>query len=327
MKRRTSPGKETMSRIHVALKKAEQERAAQGGPSQPYAATVASEAPIMPSAEEQRVEVAAGMSPSGGVPVTSAMPDFATHFSVDALLARCAPQPWSPDEKTMLFFNGDDHARGTEEFRTLRSRLYHVREKMPLKKVLVTSALPKEGKSFTAANLAQVLVRQHGRRVLLIDADLRGPRLHQMLGTLSSPGLADYLQGGNDEFSIMQRGPMENLFFIPSGQEISDPSELVANGRLKFLLQRVEALFDWIIIDSPPAVPVSDASVLAKACDGVLMVVRSNATPVDMARRARQEFPEQMLIGVVLNGISEDAMPYTRYYYDAYPKNVTEPKA
>ena len=218
----------------------------------------------------------------------------------------------------MLFFNGDDSARGTEEFRTLRSRLYHAREKMPLKKILVTSALPKEGKSFTAANLAQVLVRQHGRRVLLIDADLRGPRLHMMLGTTSSPGLADYLQGRSDEFSIMQRGPMENLFFIPSGQQISDPAELVANGRLKLLLQRVEALFDWIIIDSPPAVPVSDASVLAKACDGVLMVVRSNATPVDMARRARQEFPDEALVGVVLNGTDMDAMPYTRYYYDAY---------
>ena len=321
-----------MSRIHEALKKAEQERAAsQGGPSQPdydpsYATTAAAELPMMAVAEKPPVEMGVRVPASGGVPLTSAMPSFGSPFSLDALLARCIPQPWAPDEKTMLFFNGDDMARGSEEFRTLRSRLYHAREKMPLKKVLVTSALPKEGKSFTASNLAQVLVRQHGRRVLLIDADLRGPRLHMMLGTTSSPGLADYLQGGSDEFSIMQRGPMENLFFIPSGREISDPAELVANGRLKLLLQRVEALFDWIIIDSPPAVPVSDASVLAKACDGVLMVVRSNATPVDMARRARQEFPDEMLIGVVLNGTNMDAMPYTRYYYDAYQKSATEPK-
>ena len=197
----------------------------------------------------------------------------------------------------MLFMNGDDSARGTEEFRTLRSRLYHLREKMPLKKLLVTSALPKEGKSFTSANLAQVMVRQHGRRVLLIDADLRGPRLHLMLGTTPGPGLSDYLQGRNDEFSIMQRGPMENLFFIPSGTGIEDPAELVGNGRLKMLLQRLEPLFDWIIIDSPPAVPVSDASVLAKACDGVLMVVRSNSTPSDVARKARQEFPDQVAGG------------------------------
>jgi capsular exopolysaccharide synthesis family protein len=220
----------------------------------------------------------------------------------------------------MLFMNGDDSKRGTEEFRTLRSRLYHMREKMPLKKLLVTSALPKEGKSFTSSNLAQVLVRQHGRRVLLIDADLRGPRLHLMLGTTAGPGLSEYLQGKNDEFSIMQRGPLENLFFIPSGTGIEDPAELVGNGKLKTFLQRVEPLFDWIIVDSPPAIPVSDASVLAKACDGVLMVVRSNSTPCDVARKAREEFPDQSLIGVVLNGTSDDAASYARYYYEAYEK-------
>ena len=312
-----------MSRIHEALKKAEEERAAsQGGPSQPSFAAAAAEPPMTAAAEG----TTAAAMPTVGVPLGSGMPSFASPFSLDALLARCPQLPWTPDQKTMLFFNGDDNGRGIEEFRTLRSRLYHAREKMALKKILVTSALPKEGKSFTAANLAQVLVRQHGRRVLLIDADLRGPRLHLMLGTNDSPGLDDYLQGADDEFSIMQRGPMENLFFIPSGRQINDPSELVANGRLKLLLQRVEPLFDWIIIDSPPAVPVSDASVLAKACDGVLMVVRSNATPVDMARRAREEFPDQALVGVVLNGMNADSIPYTRYYYETYGKNLTEPK-
>ena len=316
-----------MSRIHEALKKAEQERAvSQGGSAHPSFATPdTSEPPLRTSLEEPVATVATGV-PSGGVPLTSAMPSFASPFSLDALLARCPQLQWKPDE-TMLFFNGDDTARGTEEFRTLRSRLYHTREKMTLKKLLVTSALPKEGKSFTSANLAQVLVRQHGRRVLLIDADLRGPRLHLMLGTTASPGLSDYLQGKSDEFSIMQRGPMENLFLIPSGDEISDPAELVANGRLKFLLQRVEALFDWIIIDSPPAVPVSDASVLAKSCDGVLMVVRSNATPLDMARRAREEFPDQALVGVVLNGTDGAAIPYSRYYYGSTGRAVTDSKS
>jgi capsular exopolysaccharide synthesis family protein len=314
-----------MSRIHEALKKAEQERAASHASSvQPsYAAPEFEHAKEV--VDDSAVAVAMGVPPAA-VPLTSAMPSFASPFSVDSLLARCPQVQWKPDEKTMLFFSGDDNARGTEEFRTLRSRLYHTREKMALKKILVTSALPKEGKSFTSANLAQVLVRQHGRRVLLIDADLRGPRLHTMLGTTASPGLSDYLQGGNDEFSIMQQGPMENLFFIPSGDQISDPAELVANGRLKLLLQRVEALFDWIIIDSPPAVPVSDASVLSKSCDGVLLVVRSNATPFDMARRARQEFPDQALVGVVLNGIDTDSVPYSRYYYQAYGKSVTESK-
>jgi len=315
-----------MSRIHEALKKAEQERAeSQGGAAQPNLAAAAEQ--VLTTAAEEPPAAVGARAPANGAPLTSTMPSFASPFSLDTLLARCPQMPWTPDEKTMLFFNGNDSARGTEEFRTLRSRLYHTREKMSLKKILVASALPKEGKSFTAANLAQVMVRQHGRRVLLIDADLRGPRLHVMLGTTSAPGLSDYLQGGTDEFSIMQRGAMENLFFIPSGQQISDPAELVANGRLKLLLQRVEALFDWIIVDSPPAVPVSDASVLAKACDGVLMVVRSNTTPVDMARRARLEFPDQALVGVVLNGTSSESAPYARYYYEAYGKNVTESKS
>jgi protein-tyrosine kinase len=315
-----------MSRIHEALKKAEEERlASQGGPAQPTLVTPASE-PVRTAAVQSPAAETTG-APAISVPIASGMPSFASPFSLDSLLARCPQQPWTPDTKTMLFFNGNDTARGTEEFRTLRSRLYHRREKMGLKKVLVASALPKEGKSFTAANLAQVMVRQHGRRVLLIDADLRSPRLHLMLGATQDPGLSNYLQGGNDEFAIMQRGPLENLFFIPSGQQISDPSELVGNGRLKLLLQRVEPLFDWIIIDSPPAVLVSDASVLAKDCDGVLMVVRSNATPVDMARRARLEFPDQALVGVVLNGTNTEEIPYTRYYYEADGKNVTEPKS
>lgn len=215
----------------------------------------------------------------------------------------------------MLFFGTQDNAQGMEEFRTLRSRLYQLREKMPLKKLLVSSSLPQEGKSFVAANLAQVMVKQHGRRVLLVDGDLRGPKLHQQLGTSLTPGLSDYLRGESDEFSIMQRGTMENLFFIPAGHQVSSPAELVANGRLKFLLNRVEAMFDWIIVDSPPAVPVSDASLLAGFCDGVLVVVRSNVTPFDIARKMRQEFRDKHLVGVVLNGIDRNASAYSHYYY------------
>jgi capsular exopolysaccharide synthesis family protein len=305
-----------MSRIHEALKRAEQERAAvQGGAVPPaYGPTPLADPPAYsPDATSTAVPVSAA--------VHAAMPGFTNPFSLETLLAHCPQMPWKLDPAVMLFVNGDDSARGTEEFRTLRSRLYHIREKMPLRKLLITSALPREGKSFTAMNLAQVLVRQQGRRVLLIDGDLRGPQLHLTLGTEVSPGLSDYLHGDADEYSIMQRGPLENLFFIPSGSRCENPAELVGNGRLKFLLQRVEPAFDWIIVDSPPAVPVSDSSLLAKACDGVLMVVRSNSTPLDMARKARQEFPDESLIGVVLNATREDAAPYERYYYEAYEKN------
>ena len=310
-----------MSRIHEALKRAEQERAATQGiqPGVPRPAEI-------PRAESVFANIEAGPAVSPEPPPVPGMPSFASPYTFDTLMARCGQAQWSPDARTMLFFNDDEHATGTEEFRTLRSRLYQMREKMPLKKILVTSALPKEGKSFVAANLAQVMVKQHGRRALLIDADLRGSRLHSVLGATSVPGLSEYLLGESDEFTIIQRSPMENLFFIPAGRNVSSPAELVANGRVRMLLQRVEPLFDWIIVDSPPAVPISDASLLANFCDGVLMVVRSNATPFDAAKKARQEFQDQTLIGVVLNGVNVDSS-YSRYYYTAYEKTETQPKA
>jgi len=308
-----------MSRIHEALKKAEQERAAaQGGTLPGPGAVPPFDGHTSDNGNGVAIESLDGRT-LNGVPMGS-MGQPVDPYNIEA---RCAQYDWHPDPSTMLFLNGDN-LRGTEEFRTLRTRLYHLREKAPLKKVLITSALPNEGKSFTAANLAQVMVRQHGRRALLIDADLRGPRLHLMLGTQAGPGLTDYLQGVQDEFSIMQRGPLQNLYFIPSGSSIEDPAELVGSERLKLLMQRLEPLFDWIIVDSPPAIAVSDASVLAKACDGVLIVVRSNVTPADAARRAREEFPDEALLGVVLNGTEEKPTPYARYYYEAY-QNAEKP--
>jgi capsular exopolysaccharide synthesis family protein len=290
-----------MSRIHEALKKAEQGYAAVRG-NIPEAPRPAPSPEDLPPTNAESASVSAAPAVSG-------------QFALDSLLARCPVANWNPDPQTMLFFNGQENAPGMEEFRTLRSRLYQLREKMPLKKLLVSSSLPQEGKSFVAANLAQVLVKQHGRRVLLIDADLRGPKLHLALGTTEVPGLSDYLLGERDEFAVIHRGPMDNLFFIPTGKHVSSPAELVANGRLKFLLNRVEALFDWIVVDSPPAVTVSDPSLLANFCDGVLLVVRSTVTPFDMARKARMEFGDKQLLGVVLNGVESDSSTYARYYY------------
>jgi protein-tyrosine kinase len=310
-----------MSRIHEALKRAEQERAGAQGTQQE-----ALHPQQAPPAESVPASMEAASAPAAEPPTLPRMPSFVSPYSFDTLMARCGQMQWHPDAKTMLFFNDNEQAAGTEEFRTLRSRLCQMREKMSLKKILITSALPKEGKSFVAANLAQVMVKQHGRRALLIDADLRGSRMHSVLGTTSVPGLSEYLLGESDEFTVIQRGPMENLFFIPAGRSVSSPAELVANGRLRTLLQRLEPLFDWIIVDSPPAVPISDASLLANFCDGVLMVVRSNATPFDAAKKARQEFQGKTLIGVVLNGVDVDSS-YSRYYYTAYEKQEPSPKA
>src|SRR5438270_6619699 len=291
-----------MSRIHEALKKAEQERAM----SEPVQR-------MEPVAEVLEAVMDPATMP--GIAVMSAAAP-ATAMTPDALLLRARRTNWKPDSDSMLFFTGDEHVYGMEEFRTLRSRLYQAREKHQLSKLLVTSPLPKEGKSFVAANLAQVLVRQEGKRVLLVDADLRKPRLHTILGAEAGPGLSDYLQSQADEFEIIQGGPMENLFLIPGGSNTANSPELVGSARMATLLQRLEPLFDWIILDSPPAAAVSDAAVLANYCDGVIMVVRSNSTPFDVAKRARQEFGDN-IVGVVLNGI--DTLPeYSQNYYDAH---------
>jgi protein-tyrosine kinase len=293
-----------MSRIHEALKKAEQERATSESVPQISPDPVGMDTVAVSDGAIATMSPVATVSPA------------ATHG--DTVLSRTRRTNWRPDPKTMLFFSGQEHLYGMEEFRTLRSRLYQAREKHPLSKVLVTSPLPKEGKSFVTANLGQVLVQQQGRRVLLVDADLRNPHLHSALGAEAGPGLSDYLRSETDEFSIIQGGPMENLFLIPAGSQNENPAELVANGRINTLLNRLQPLFDWIIVDSPPAAAVSDAALIANYCDGVLMVVRSNATPFDIAQRARQEFGDN-LIGVVLNGIS--TLPeYSQYYYNAYGK-------
>jgi len=291
-----------MSRIHDALKRAEQERATTMGG---HAA---------PTLEEQPELQPVSMPMSANVP-SAAAPAMAAGFTYESLLARCPVSAWNPDMRTMLFFQEEENRVGAEEFRTLRSRLYQIREKLPLQKLMVTSALPKEGKSFVAANLAQVLVRQHGRRVLLIDSDLRAPGMHRHLGAKPTPGLSDYLLGESDEYAILQRGPMENLFFVAAGRTVSSAPELLSNGRLKLLLQRVEPLFDWIILDTPPVIPVSDSTLMANFCDGVVMVVRSNSTPSDLARRAREEFQDKLLLGVVLNGAQPGHDARSAYYY------------
>lgn len=292
-----------MSRIHEALKKAEQERAQ----SQPAGRVETARSVLEPLAD-----------PTAVIAGTSMLAGVAPSPAADSVLSRSRRTNWNPDPKTMLFFGGEEHAEGMEEFRTLRSRLYQLREKQPLSKLLVSSPLPKEGKSFTSANLAQVIVRQHGKRVLLIDGDLRNPQLQNLLGAEPGPGLSEYLRSEIDEFAAIQRGPMENLFLIPAGRNSGNPAELISNGRLKFLLSRLDSMFDWIIIDSPPAALVSDAGLMANYCDGVLLVVRSSQTPVEAARKARKEFADHNIVGVVLNGIAPGLAPYSEYYYSGY---------
>ncbi len=298
-----------MSRIHDALRRAEREKRAaelmeDAARSDPHAVPEDSYEEGSPSAAgDNRAATQHGES-------EAARDALAV---LKALEERCAHHAWQPDPEKMLFVDGQDHAVGTEEFRTLRSHLYLIRDRQPLQKLLITSPLPQDGKSFVAVNLARVISRHHDHRVLLIDADLRLSQLHHFVGTSAAPGLSDYLAGDFDEFSVVQRGPLDNLYFIPGGRPVPNPSELIGFGRLRVLLNRLGPAFDWIILDSPPAVPVSDARLMADLCDGVLMVVRSGATPFDLAQKACRDLRERRLLGVVLN--QADAGKAYGYYY------------
>lgn len=309
-----------MSRIHEALKRAEQERAAQGQteapPAQPSTPDLVLP-PLTAPANEPGPLASPSNEPGQSFPSLAIRGYGEGQVRFEDLMARCKQPEWNPDRNTTLFAEEENHQYKAEVFRTLRSRLYRIRDQMNLRTLLITSTLPAEGKSFIAANLGQAIAQQHGRRVLLIDADLRVPRLHTVFGAPQNPGLTDYLSGEADEFSAIQRGPREGFFLMPCGSAVSNPVELIGNGRMKRLLDRLRAAFDWIILDSPPMTPVSDSSLLADMCDGTLLVVRAGATPFDLAQKACAEVKNSGLVGIVLNGI-EGSAGYPGYYYSYY---------
>jgi len=303
-----------MSRIHEALKKAEQERAVVVTAE---AETVPMQAESAPAtAEPVRNEEA---PQSGDILSRTVLPATGSgqYLRFDDLRARCAHPVWHLDPNVNVFVNPDSSAQGSEQFRTLRSRLYQMRSNQPLRTLLVTSSIPTEGKTFVTNNLAQAIIRQPDRRALIIDADLRRSRLHVPLGAPSSPGLTDYLRGTADITSIIQQGQEGNLCFIPGGDEVGNPSELIANGRMKMLLDRLAPIFDWIILDSPPCLLVADASILADLCDGVLLVARAGVTPATTAQRACQELRGRNVVGVVLNAMPQ-SHKHSDYYYYGY---------
>ena len=242
----------------------------------------------------------------GAPPINDAYESFE---QVNSLFRRAE---WHISRKGNIGATGEAPAL-FEEFRRLRSRLFRIRNQQTLKRVLVTSAVPAEGKSFIACNLAQVIARQVKRRVLPIDADLHRSSLHTIFNTFREPGLTDHLQGAADEFSIVQSGSVDELYFIPAGGAVSDGAELLANGRFSKLLELLEPYFDWVIIDSPPVLPVSDTAVMASAVHGVLLVVRAGETPLDAIVRSRNELPSEVPTGVVLNRVDPREVGAMRY--------------
>src|SRR5258706_15925438 len=258
-----------MSRIHEALKRVEQQR------------TVPLEVPppIAPEVQSYVAEPSTTPPPEIMDPLAISEIDIKTRASeflrYDDIWTHCANPGWRLNLERNVFIDPVAPPAVREQFRTLRSRLYQIRDKQPLRSVLVTSSLSGEGKTFVANNLAHALARQQNCRVFLIDADLRRPDLHEGFGAPNSPGLSEYLKGEAQEMTIIQGGLPEYLCFIAGGSKPQNPAELIANGRLKSLLETIGPVFDWVILDSPPTLPVPDWLRLAELVEGVVTGIRA----------------------------------------------------
>jgi protein-tyrosine kinase len=302
-----------MSRIHEALKKAGLEGTSSYGDP-------ADLAPKVSRVFESNTQDVPPLivAPALETDVSSAEEQF--DLSFEELQARCAAR-WTPNHDGNVF-TLSVNPRVAEQFRTLRSRLYQIRTDQQLKTLLVTSAVSGEGKTFVTTNLGYAIARQSERRVLLIDADLRHPQMHGLLGARSSPGLADYLRADVPAEKIIQYSADDNLWFIAAGTQVPNPSELLCNGRMALLVKQIARIFEWVIFDSPPSLPVADATLLAQECDASVVVARARVTPAAVIQKGIQELRGGKVIGVVLNAVEEGALTYG-YYHPRDGKDYT----
>ena len=205
-----------------------------------------------------------------------------------------------------------------ESYRALRTSLLLSNLGAPPKVIMVTSALPQEGKSTTSINSAIVLA-QKGVRVLLIDADLRRPSLHKTLGMGPRTGLSNVLTGSTKLQQAIARTPLlPNLHVLPAGTPPPNPAELLASPNMKDVLTELREQYDHIVLDTPPTLSVTDAVVLSPRADAVVLVIRSGQTTKQALRRSRDVLLQvnAKLSGVLLNAVDLSSPDY--YYYYEY---------
>ncbi|CAN7711432.1 CpsD/CapB family tyrosine-protein kinase [Paenibacillus sp. LjRoot153] len=204
----------------------------------------------------------------------------------------------------------------SESYRTLRTNIQFSSIDRIMKTILVTSAQPGEGKSTTAANLS-VAYAQEGKKVLIVDADLRKPTIHHYFGKSNRYGLTSAIVNRTQFDEFISETSIENLFLITSGPIPPNPSELLMSQKMTAFLEEMAARFDVIIIDSPPTLAVADAQILATKCDGVVMVISDGKVKRDMARKAihNLERVQAKILGVVLNNKRHKKSDVAYYYY------------
>jgi len=317
-----------MSRIYEALQKAESERKLErrepelGVPEQPASAAMTTAV-----ADPEDAFATPRFAETPIVTERYAEPSMRRVDGESLDLSRVPARPWALSLPQLPALQ--DRGPAVEQFRSLRSRIYELRDISPLKTILVSSGVPQEGKSFVSTNLALSLARHKNSKVLLIDGDMRRYSLHQILGCESHPGLADYLAGKATAMDVMQRPEVSqtpitgatpilpNLTFIAGGNGGDKAADLSGSPRFGELIRLAAPHFDWIIVDSSPVLPVSDAVNLARWCDGVLLVARGGVTKFPVAQRAQSELKASNILGFVLNAVHETPEIGGYYGYDA----------
>jgi capsular exopolysaccharide synthesis family protein len=213
----------------------------------------------------------------------------------------------------------------SEAYRTLRTNLQFSKIEGNIKSMLITSSGPKEGKSTTSANLA-IAIAQSGKKVVLIDADLRRPVVHSIFGMDKAGGVTNYLMNDISYEKMIKKTIMENLSIISSGVLPPNPSELISSKRMEELIERLKKDFDMVIFDTPPVIAVTDAAILSTKVDGSLLVVSAGQTNVDAVIRAKSllDNVNARILGALLNGVEVGGM-YGTYYYYYYHNYYSKP--
>lgn len=203
----------------------------------------------------------------------------------------------------------------SEQYRTIRTNLQFSSVDTLLKTILVTSSGPSEGKSMTTANLA-VVYAQQGKKVLLIDTDLRKPTIHYTFRLDNLKGLSNILVGENSLEQVITSSEIDNLDTVSCGPIPPNPSELLASRKMEKMIEDASKLYDVILFDTPPVLAVTDAQIMANICDGSLLVVRSKKTEIEAAKKSVEilQSAKAKLLGTILNDREKKAANYYYYY-------------
>lgn len=272
-------------------------------------------------AEEERRRKVTGVESSApaAVPFESAAPPAATTAKAPGFLSRllrrrrdpAVEEPGDANKRRIALLQPDSYV--AEQYRSLRGRLDSLASQRPLKTLAVTSANSSEGKSTCAVNLATVTAMSVGRSVLLIDCDLRRPKVHWTLGLQPQVGLAEVLlnQATLEEAILKLDGV--NLDVLPVRSVPSNPSELLASPEMRKLMEEAASRYDRVILDTPACLGLPDAKSVSELCDGLVMVVRAAATPREEVQAALDILDRRKVVGLVLNG-SEASREQYGYY-------------